>query len=226
MQIVSHERIAMSTEEKTRLEMFGEDYISPDAASNATGIDFSSYKKPGELFANTTRFPTSPFEKFAGDYVLLPGPPHDMNMHEVSGLFADVPVVVNGESFAFDGEIVPATSWFFIKKEPLPISCNLSLHEISKIDNDRVFLPNASLLIYAMLLHFHVTSKPLFGGCLLTTSTLVHGSGYNLPLCVGTKTCTTEQRTNNPTANVSIVCKSSWMSEIPKKKGFAVAKRL
>lgn len=156
--------------------ILGDDYITPEEVATAYGFSYSDEQL--EHFADTLPDTQTILWLRANGYMLIAGPPTEMNLREVrelenklfysktEGWYAE-----NGQTFSREDKVV-AGEWLAIRKEAVPNSFSKTWNEQQDLITEDEHVPNAPTVSYAVTAYYKVRGIYLLRGKYVRTSSV------------------------------------------------------
>lgn len=167
--------------ELTRL-ILGDDYITPEEVATAYSVSYTDEQL--EHFADTLPDTETILWLRANGYMLIAGPPTELNLLQVreldnkvffsktEGWYAN-----DKEKFARD-DVVNGGQWLAIRKEAVPNSFSKTWNEQQDLITEDEHVPNASEVSYAVTAYFKVRGICLLRGKYVRTSSVDADGGH------------------------------------------------
>lgn len=162
--------------------ILGDDYITPEEVATAYGVSYTDEQL--EHFADTLPDTQTILWLRANGYMLIAGPPTEMNLLEVRELDNKVFYsktewwyAEDEQKFAQDDKVT-AGEWLAIRKEEVPNSFSKTWNEQQDLITEDEHVPNASTVSYAVTAYFKVRGIYLLRGKYVRTSSVSAGGGH------------------------------------------------
>ena len=166
--------------------ILGDDYITPEEVATTYGVGYTDEQL--ENFANTLPDAQTILWRRINGYMLIAGPPTELNLLEVreldnklfytetEGWYAE-----SNQKFAQDDKVV-AGEWVSIRKEEVPNSFSKTWRKQLKLITEDEHVPNAPTVSYAVTAYYKVRDIYLLSDkCVRTSSVSADGNH----VCVG-----------------------------------------
>lgn len=156
----------MSATEKFCREMLDIDFISPKEMMDTYGFSYSQEQL--KYLNNTLPSIETLIWLQKNGYILIPGPPEDMNLINIRNLDGSLFLSKNGgwytsHKFGFSRkDFVKDSDWLAIRKEAHPLSFEKTWEQQQCLLSKEEYVPNVAEISYAITVYYKIHRVRLF----------------------------------------------------------------